>query len=97
MKEGRQDKIVTNHKEDSNARKQTDAVDRAKIRDTLATFINPVDTSSHPSRLVNITTGLLAPSNVNVDSSVTGNTRWHLDMLQIRPVYVICGYFTLSS
>ena len=75
MKEGRQDKIVTHHKEESNARKQTDAVERAKIRDTLTAFINPLDTSSHHSCLVNIATGLLAPSNVNVDSSVTIGTQ----------------------
>ena len=71
MKEVRQDKIVTHHKEEYNARKQTHAVDRAKIRDTLTTLISPLDTSSHPSCLVNIATGLLAPSNIKVDSSVT--------------------------
>ncbi len=68
-------KIVTHHKEESNARNQTDAVDRAKIRDTLTAFISPLDTSSHPSCFLNIATGLLAPSNVNVDSSVTIGTQ----------------------
>ena len=75
MKEGRQEKIVTHHKEEYNARKQTDAVDRAKIRDTLTAFISPLDTSSHPSCLVNIATRLLAPSNVNMDSSMTIGTQ----------------------
>ena len=74
MKGGRQDKIGTHPKEEYNARKQTDAFDRAKIRDTLTAFISPLDTSSHPSCLVNIATGLLASSNVNVDSSVTIGT-----------------------
>ena len=74
MKGGGQDKIGTHHKEESNARKQTDAFDRDDIRDTLTASISPLDTSSHHSCLVNIVTGLLAPSNVNVDSSVTIGT-----------------------
>ena len=72
---GSQDKIVTNHDEESHARKQTYDVDRAKIRDTLTTFINPLDTSSHPSCIVNIASGLLAPRNVNVDYLATIGTR----------------------
>ena len=42
-----------------------------KIRKKLATCIDPLDPSSHPSgKIVNIVTGMISPASVNVDDYV---------------------------
>ena len=48
MKDGRQSKVTTTHKEESMSRIKSDAVDREKLRVTLCSFIDPLDPSSHP-------------------------------------------------
>ena len=62
---------ITTHKEESATRIMTDSVDREKIRKKLATCIDPLDPSSHPSgSIVNIVTGMISLASVNVDDSV---------------------------
>lgn len=62
---------VTTHKEEETSRLLTDAADRTKIRDKLATCIDPLNPENHqPDSLVNIVTGSVAPPSVNVDNSV---------------------------
>ena len=62
---------ITTHKEESATRIMTDSVDREKIRKKLATCIDPLDPSSHPSgNIVNIVTGMISPASVNVDDPV---------------------------
>lgn len=63
--------IVTTHKEEGTSRILTDTADRIKIRDKLATSIDPLNPESHQSdSLVNIVTGRVASPSVNVDNSV---------------------------
>ena len=62
--------MVTKHKEESISRIKSDAMDREKLRNTLSTFIDPLDPSNHPERIVNIANGLMSPQNVNVDNAL---------------------------
>ena len=62
---------ITTHKEESATRIITDSVDREKTIEKLATCIDPLDPSSHPSgNIVSIVTGMISPALVNVDDSV---------------------------
>ena len=61
---------VITHKEEMNSRIKSDNLDREKIRLKLQTSIDPFATTNHPSNVVNIVTGQIAPENVNVDQSV---------------------------
>ena len=70
MKEGQGSKTVTTHKEESMSRIEYDGVDRNNLRTTLSTFIDPLDPTGHPERLINIATGLISPPDVNVDKSL---------------------------
>ncbi len=66
-----QQTTVTTHKEEGLSRIQTDAIDREKNRDKLATCIDPLKSDSHdPCALVNIVTGRIASPTVNIDESV---------------------------
>ena len=70
MKDGRQSKVTTTHKEESMSRIKSDAVDREKLRVNLCSFVDPLDTSSHPEGVVNIANGLVSTNNVNVDKAL---------------------------
>ena len=58
MKDGRQNKVTTTHKEESMSMIKSDEVDREKLRVTLCSFIDPLDLSSHPVILLHV---LLSP------------------------------------
>ena len=62
---------TTVYKEESQSRIRSDSADRQKIRETLSTFMDPLDPSNHPSGIVNVANGLVSSTSVNVDSSVT--------------------------
>ena len=70
MKDGPGTKEMTTHKEESIARIHSDALDREKLKITLASFIDPIDPRNHPSGIVNVTSGLMSPNTVNVDKSL---------------------------
>ena len=56
-------KEVSSHKEENPARMRSDQKDRNSIR-------NKLDPTDHPDEIVNIFTGRIAPSSVNVEQSV---------------------------
>ena len=58
------------HKEESKSRMEADAKDRAGIRQKLDTCIDPLDPTKHPNGLVNIASGRVAASAVNVYDAV---------------------------
>ena len=70
MKDGPGTKEMTTHKEESIARIHSDALDREKLRSTLALFIDPIDPTNQPSGIVNVASGLMSPNTVNVDKSL---------------------------
>ena len=70
MKDGKSNKVMTTHREESKSRIKSDEVDREKLKTTLSTFIDPLDPTNHPVGIVNIANGLVSPTNVNVDQSV---------------------------
>jgi len=61
----------TSHKEESKARIAADAKDRDGIRQKLATCIDPLNPSDHPDEIVNISSGKIGDSSVNVHKSVS--------------------------
>ena len=61
---------VSSHKEENPARVKSDGIDRQNIRAKLAMFTDPLDPTNHPDEIVNIASGRIAPSSVNVDKSV---------------------------
>jgi len=75
MKGSQNPEVITTHKEEKSFKKEADATDRDKLRDTLNNFVDPLEPGSHPTGLLNIATGLLAPSKVNADKSVTIGTQ----------------------
>ena len=64
-------KAVLVHKEEMPARQKADGADREKLHEKLKTCIDPLQPDSHSNELVNILSGRVAPSVVNVDSSVS--------------------------
>ena len=62
--------IQMTHKEEMEARIESDASDRKSIRKTLESCMNPLEPSSLPESLVNIVSGLVAPPDVNVERAV---------------------------
>ena len=70
MKDGPGTKEMTTHKEESIAPIHSDALDREKLGNTLALFIDPIDPINHPSGIVNVASGLMSPNTVNVDKSL---------------------------
>ena len=70
MKDGQRHKVMTMHKEESKSRIKSDNADREKLKSTLATFIDPFDSTSHADGVVNIANGLVSPNSVNVDNSL---------------------------
>ena len=65
------DQIKMHHKEESTSRIKKDEADRKSLKQALVMFIDPLDPSSHKGgQLLNIITGKIAHSSVNVDSCV---------------------------
>ena len=62
--------IHTKHKEEYPSRQISDKSDRAGIRAKIAKCIHPFIPSKHPAELVNVHSGRLAPSTVNVQDTV---------------------------
>ena len=60
---------VSSHKEENPARVKSDGMDRQNTRAKLAMFSDPLDTTNNPDEIVNIASGRIAPSSVNVDKS----------------------------
>ena len=65
------------HKEESKSRMQADAADRKVIREKLEQCINPlaINSETDSQQLVNIFSGRLTPSIVNVDNAVDIGTK----------------------
>ena len=63
-------KEVSSHKEENPARIRSDQKDRNIIRNKPESSIDPLDPTDHPDEIVNIVTGRIAPSSVNVEKSV---------------------------
>ena len=69
MRNARSTKEVTVHKEEKPGRIKADAIKRENLRKKIEQCINPFDVKSHPTEIVNISTGSINPS-VNVENSV---------------------------
>lgn len=68
---GGSDSVQMTHKEEDRSRIRRDAEDRNSLRRTLEACIDPMDPDSHqPGVLLNISTGLIAQAETNVDSAV---------------------------
>ena len=61
---------VSSHKEENPARVKSDGKDRQNIRAKLEMSTDPLDPNDHPDEIMNIVSGRIAPSSVNVDKSV---------------------------
>ena len=62
---------VTTHKEEKPSCIRADNQDRVNIREKLQLSIDPLDSSDHPADgIVNVVTGLIAPTSVNVEQAV---------------------------
>ena len=61
---------ITKHKEESDARKTSDGVDRTRIREKLSTCIDPLNPAEHQDGVMNIITGMVHQDQVNVDEAV---------------------------
>jgi len=72
--EDTQSKVVTTHKEEAKARIAEDKKDRDGIRQKLDTCINPLDSAAHPSGIVNVVSGQIGSTEVNVHNAVTIGT-----------------------
>ena len=71
MAEGNVQTTVTTYKEEGKSRIQTDATDREKIRNKLVTCIDPLNSETHPSELINIVIGRMSPTPVTVNNSIS--------------------------
>lgn len=58
------------HKEETKARIRSDNSDRKKLKEKLSKCIHPLDPSGHPKELLNIVSGKLADTSVNVQNAV---------------------------
>ena len=72
--EDTQSKVVTTHKEEAKARIAEYKKDRDGIRQNLETCINPLDSAAHPSGVVNVVSGQIGSTEVNVHNAVTIGT-----------------------
>ena len=64
------DKYQDTHKEEARARIESDKKDRDGLRKKLDTCINPLNPEIHPDPIVNVVTGILATSQVNVHEAI---------------------------
>ena len=72
--EDTQSKVVTKHKDEAKAGIVEYKRDREEIRQKLDTCINPLDSSAHPSGVVNVVSGQIGSTEVNVHNAVTIGT-----------------------
>lgn len=70
MVDGENNTTQNVHKGESQARIVSDGKDREGIRHKLEMCINPLDPGSHPDDIVNIVSGIVGPSTVNVHDFV---------------------------
>ena len=63
--------VTRAHKEESQARIELDGKDREGIHQKLEKCIDPLDHTSHPDAIINITTGEIGSQNVNVHDAVS--------------------------
>ena len=67
------------HKEEGNGQIKSDGMDRENINIMLDKCINPFTVENHPEEIVNIVSGSLSSSTVNVDKALDiGNRQRHL-------------------
>lgn len=69
-----QEKCQITHKEEMAARISSDREDRRNIQKKLQLCIDPLDSSLHPTNVVNIATGKVSESNINVPDAVSIGT-----------------------
>ena len=67
-------KVVTTHNEEAKATIAEDKRDRDGIRQKLDTCITPLDSAAHPSGMVNVVSGQIGSTEVNVHNAVTIGT-----------------------
>ena len=68
---GFKEKEVTTHKEEKASCIRADNHDRVNIREKLQLSMDPLDSLGHPADgIVNVVTGLIAPTSVNVEQEV---------------------------
>ena len=70
MSKGYKETEVTTHKEEKPSRVRADHQDRLKILEKLQLSIDRLDSSNHPDGILNVVTGLIALSIVNVEQAV---------------------------
>lgn len=72
IKEGDVQTLVSTHKEERHTRVKEDAADRSKLRGTLSTCIDVLDTSKHPDTgLINVFSGcIIDDPTVNVHEAI---------------------------
>ena len=70
MVDGETVHIHDSHKEESSSRILSDAKDREGIKTKLELCIDPLDPKKHPDAIVNIVSGRVGPSTVNVHNSI---------------------------
>ena len=58
---------VVSHKEERPSRIKSDSQNRQKIQNKLEMSTDPLDPTDHADEIMNIVTGRIAPSKVNVD------------------------------
>ena len=95
MAMGYKEKEVTTHKEGKPSRIRADNQDRVNIREKLQLSIDPLDSSDHPSDgIVNVVTGLIAPTSVNVEQAVE---IWKAQMISFENALPTGFYETISK
>ena len=67
-------KVVTTHNEEAKARIAEDKRVRGGIRQKIETCSNPLDSAAHPSGIVNVVSGQIGSTEVNVHNAVTIGT-----------------------
>ena len=72
--EDTESKVVTTHNAEAKARIAEDKRDRDGIRQKIDTCSNPLDSAAHPSGIVNVVTGQIGSTEVNVHNAVTIGT-----------------------
>ena len=72
--EDTQSRVVTTHKEEAKARIAEDKRDRDEIRQKLDTCNDPLDSAAHPNSIVNVVSGQIGSTEVNVQNAVTIGT-----------------------
>ena len=69
--ESDENRFQTSHKEEANARIESDKKDREELKCKLDLCIHPLMPEIHPPKLVNVTNGALAVPEVNVSQAIS--------------------------